>query len=81
VRENYVVLFRYLKPLERDEEKEKRAREQLKDLRNNVCGGMALVNLVWIAINFMFQLRSPTVVTIKLPVGCVLPTSGRLCAT
>ncbi|XP_062576850.1 chitin synthase-like [Saccostrea cucullata] len=60
---------RYLKPLERDPAKEDKVKEQLRELRNNVCGGMALVNLLWIAVNFMFQLRSPAVVTFKLPIN------------
>ncbi|XP_061190013.1 chitin synthase chs-1-like [Saccostrea echinata] len=58
---------RYLKPLERDPAKENKVKEQLRELRNNVCGGMALLNLLWIAVNFMFQLRSPAVITFKLP--------------
>ncbi|XP_061190012.1 chitin synthase chs-2-like [Saccostrea echinata] len=59
---------RYLKPLERDPAKENKVKEQLRELRNNVCGGMALVNLLWIAVNFMFQLRSPAVISFKLPI-------------
>ncbi|XP_062596153.1 chitin synthase-like [Saccostrea cucullata] len=60
----------YLKPLEKDEDKEKKVKEELRELRNNVCGGMALINLIWISVNFMFQLRKPTVVTfVKLENG------------
>lgn len=39
------------------------------ELRNNVCGGMALVNMLWVAINFMFQYKKPTVIDIPLSVS------------
>ncbi|XP_062583724.1 chitin synthase chs-1-like [Saccostrea cucullata] len=58
---------RYLKPLERNPTKENRVKEKLRELRNNVCGGMALINMLCIAVNFMLQLRSPAMITFKLP--------------
>ncbi|XP_061180822.1 chitin synthase chs-2-like [Saccostrea echinata] len=58
------LIDRYLKPPQRDEAKENEDREKLKELRNNVCAGMAVLNLIWVSINFMFQLRRPTVVTL-----------------
>uniref|UniRef100_A0A8W8N3N0 Myosin motor domain-containing protein n=1 Tax=Magallana gigas TaxID=29159 RepID=A0A8W8N3N0_MAGGI len=60
---------KYLKPMEKDKRKEKEDTEKLKELRNNVCGGMALINMLWVAINFMFQYRKPTVISIPLPHG------------
>lgn len=68
--QNLFVMFhyyvRYLDP--HDKEMKKDLTEELKKLRNNVCSGMALVKILWITVNFMFQFRSPTVVTFKLPV-------------
>lgn len=68
---NKVKLFqcfvcRYLDP--NDVKMRKDLSGELKELRNNVCSGMALVNILWITVNFMFQFRSPTVVTFQLPV-------------
>ena len=39
------------------------------ELRNNACLGMAVINLLWIAINLMFQLTLPTKINIKLSVS------------
>lgn len=39
------------------------------ELRNNLCGGMALINMLWVAINFMFQYKKPTVIDIPLSVS------------
>lgn len=66
--ETYLQLFgcRYLDP--KDVKMKKDLTGELKELRNNVCSGMALVNILWITVNFMFQFRSPTVVTFQLPV-------------
>lgn len=57
---------RYLDP--NDESMKNDLTEKLRELRNNVCSGMALMNILWITVNFMFQFRSPTVVTFQLPV-------------
>lgn len=46
---------KYLKPLDSDKEKEEKMKASLLELRNSVVFGIALVNLLWIAINFMFQ--------------------------
>ncbi|XP_048727151.2 uncharacterized protein LOC125645600 isoform X7 [Ostrea edulis] len=60
---------KYLKPLDTDKEKQKKDLASLIELRNNVCGGMALINILWVAINFMFQLKKPTVINIPLSYG------------
>lgn len=60
---------RYLYPLEKNPDKEKKDLENLMELRNNVCGGMALINILWVAINFMFQYKKPTVIDIPLSVS------------
>ena len=63
------MFFRYLYPLQKDPEKEKKDLQNLIELRNNVCGGMALINILWVAINFMFQYKKPTVIDIPLSVS------------
>ena len=65
----YSIFIRYLYPLKKDEEKEKKDLQNLIELRNNVCGGMALINILWVAINFMFQYKKPTVIDIPLSVS------------
>lgn len=58
--------------MEKDNIKEKEDTEKLKELRNNVCGGMALINMLWVAINFMFQYKKPTVISIPLSVSSLI---------
>ncbi|XP_065922109.1 chitin synthase [Magallana gigas] len=60
------LVEKYLDP--KDVKMKKDLTGELKELRNNVCSGMALVNILWITVNFMFQFRSPTVVTFQLPI-------------
>ena len=66
-------LARYLKPLEADKQKEKEDSQKLIELRNSVCFGVGMINLLWIAINFMFQVGS-RVFSPLWPV-CVQPPS------
>jgi len=58
-----------LKPLDADKQKQKATAEKLIELRNSVCGGMAIINMLWIAVNFMFQLKKPAVITFPLSVS------------
>lgn len=58
--------------MEKDNKKEKEDTEKLKELRNNVCGGMVLINMLWVAINFMFQYKKPTVISIPLSVSSLI---------
>lgn len=58
--------------MEKDKKKEKEDTEKLKELRNNVCGGMALINMLWVAINFMFQYKKPTIISIPLSVSSLI---------
>lgn len=37
-------------------------KQALIELRNSACFGMAMINLLWMAINFMFQYKQPTVI-------------------
>ncbi|KAK7482474.1 hypothetical protein BaRGS_00026291, partial [Batillaria attramentaria] len=50
---------RYLKPLDADKKKEKEEGAKLIELRNQVVFAVTMTNLLWMAINFMFQLKVP----------------------
>ncbi|KAH3703118.1 hypothetical protein DPMN_078147 [Dreissena polymorpha] len=56
---------KYLYPLDFSAEKKKNDQKALLELRTNICVGMAIVNLLWIAINFMFQYTKPTPININ----------------
>ncbi|XP_069120489.1 chitin synthase chs-2-like isoform X3 [Argopecten irradians] len=58
---------KYLSPLDANVKAQKETQETLIELRNGVCGGIAVINVIWIAVNFMFQLRGPGLVTIPIP--------------
>ncbi|XP_050407589.1 chitin synthase chs-1 [Patella vulgata] len=55
---------KYLKPLDKDPEKEKIVKKSLIELRNNVVFMMTVANLLWIGINFMFQFGESKATTI-----------------
>ncbi|KAK6181610.1 hypothetical protein SNE40_009432 [Patella caerulea] len=57
---------KYLKPLEKDVEKEKIVKKSLQELRNNVVFMMTVANLLWIGINFMFQFGEAEATTITI---------------
>ncbi|XP_021367708.1 uncharacterized protein LOC110459671 [Mizuhopecten yessoensis] len=59
--------IKYLAPLDTNIKIQKETHEKLLDLRNGVCGGIAVINVVWMAVNFMFQLRGPGLVSIPIP--------------
>ena len=63
------IFVRYLYPLPPNKEKDEEDEKKLIELRNNVCGGMALINILWVAINFMFQYKKPTEIKIPLSVS------------
>lgn len=49
------LLKKYLKPLKKDEEREKKSASELINARNNVSFGFWFVNLLWTIFNFMVQ--------------------------
>ncbi|XP_076090328.1 chitin synthase chs-2-like [Mytilus galloprovincialis] len=53
---------RYLKPLDANKKEQETMKQALAQLRNEVVAGFAFINLIWISINFMFQLRKPAVI-------------------
>ncbi|XP_069120486.1 chitin synthase chs-2-like isoform X2 [Argopecten irradians] len=61
------LINRYLYPLENSVASQERIRTKLTELRNNVCAGIGILNLLWIAVNFMFQLRKPAVIYFTVP--------------
>ena len=67
----FPFIHRYLKPLDLSDDQKKNMHRGLVELRNNVCLGMAMINILWIAINFMFQLSSPTKIRVRLTVSYV----------
>ncbi|XP_060081249.1 chitin synthase chs-2-like [Ylistrum balloti] len=58
---------KYLAPLDANSKIQKENQDKLLDLRNGVCGGISVINVIWIAVNFMFQLRGPGLVSIPIP--------------
>ncbi|KAK3584473.1 hypothetical protein CHS0354_005276 [Potamilus streckersoni] len=56
---------RYLCPIDKDPEREKKMADSLRELRNSVALGVAMINLLWMAINFMFQLKGGLTVSIS----------------
>lgn len=57
---------KYLKPLDADKEKEEDMKKSLIELRNSVCFAMIMLNLLWMAINFMFQYTAPVVLKFRI---------------
>ncbi|XP_052804939.1 uncharacterized protein LOC128234627 isoform X2 [Mya arenaria] len=53
-------ISKYLHPLEFSSQKKKNDENALLELRTNISTGMIVTNLLWIALNFMFQYTSPT---------------------
>ncbi|XP_067943590.1 chitin synthase chs-2-like [Watersipora subatra] len=47
---------KYLQPIDKDVEKEKKIADDLKGMRNNVCLGFFILNALWIAIMFRIAL-------------------------
>ena len=58
------VIKKYLYPLNSNKEEEKKAQEDLIVLRTNMCFAMIMINLLWMGINFMFQLSEPSQIQI-----------------
>ncbi|XP_033731954.1 uncharacterized protein LOC117321593 [Pecten maximus] len=61
------LIHRYLYPLEVSTASKGQVNARLIELRNNVCAAMAIINALWIAANFMFQLRKPVVINFAVP--------------
>ena len=54
-----IFIDKYLKPLEKDEQKEIEIKAGLFDLRDNYVFMFVMSNLLWIALNYMFQEKKP----------------------
>ncbi|KAK3584471.1 hypothetical protein CHS0354_005274 [Potamilus streckersoni] len=60
---------KYLHPLEKDVQAENEMAQKLVELRNNIALGMVIVNLLWIAINSIFQIGEAAVVELQYKVS------------
>ncbi|XP_060081250.1 uncharacterized protein LOC132560604 [Ylistrum balloti] len=61
------LIKRYLYPLNLSAASQKQIKTRLLEFRNSSCAAIAILNLVWIAINFMFQLRKPAMIYFAVP--------------
>lgn len=68
-RKESLFICRYEYPLIIPPEEQKKTAADLETLRTNTCIGFAIINLLWLAINFMFQFKQPAMVSIPLPVS------------
>ena len=55
------LINKYLKPLDKDKEKEKRDAQGLTELRNTYVFSFLLINGIWIALLFMMQLNKDSI--------------------
>ena len=51
----YDLIERYLKPLEKDKEKEKLVTLGLKELRNQMVFSFLMINSIWVIMIFLMQ--------------------------
>lgn len=49
------LIDKYLKPLEENKEQKTKNEEELREMRNNISIGIILINVIWIAIIYVFQ--------------------------
>ncbi|XP_021367706.1 uncharacterized protein LOC110459670 isoform X2 [Mizuhopecten yessoensis] len=62
-----ILIHRYLYPLEVTAAAQKQIKTRLLELRNSICVAIGIINLIWIAVNFMFQLRKPATIYFEVP--------------
>ena len=74
VRSIFILLTRYLFPLNEDKAEKERIKGELLDLRNRVCLAFLLINALFIILLFTLQTISET--TPNLKVTLPLHTSG-----
>ncbi|XP_012946079.1 uncharacterized protein LOC101864585, partial [Aplysia californica] len=55
---------KYLLPIKPSPEEKKNIADELRELRNNSSFGLIIINLLWMAVNFMFQFTTAAKVTI-----------------
>ena len=52
------LIDKYLKPLEENKEQKAKTEKELREMRNNISIGIILINIIWIAIIYVFQANS-----------------------
>lgn len=61
--ENFIS--KYLYPIDKNKQAEEKTAAELLSLRTNVCFGMVFINLLWLAVNIMFQYKRPFEIDIQ----------------
>jgi chitin synthase len=63
------LIDKYLHPLSKDPEEEKRITHDLKELRNNGCFGFFMLNALWVVMQFQFEYVSVAFPRLQIPFG------------
>ena len=67
------LIEEYLRPIDKDKEKEKRVKKELTDFKNNYSLGFTIVNAMWVTAIFMLQSYT-SILGLKWPFGAKGPT-------
>ena len=65
------LIDKYLHPLSKDPEEEKRITHDLKELRNNGCFGFFMLNALWVMMQFQFEYVSVAFPRLQIPFGAL----------
>jgi hypothetical protein len=65
------LIDKYLHPLSKDPEEEKRISHDLKELRNNGCFGFFMLNALWVVMQFQFEYVSVAFPRLQIPFGAL----------
>ncbi len=63
------LIDKYLHPLNKDEQEEKRISKDLKELRNNSCFAFFMLNALWVVMQFQFEYVSVAFPKLQIPIG------------
>ena len=63
------LIDKYLHPLSKDPEEEKRISHDLIELRNNGCFGFFMLNALWVVMQFQFEYVSVAFPRLQIPFG------------
>ena len=63
------LIDKYLHPLSKDADEEKRITRDLKELRNNGCFGFFMLNALWVVMQFQFEYVSVAFPRLQIPIG------------
>ncbi|RNA37518.1 chitin synthase, partial [Brachionus plicatilis] len=65
------LIDKYLHPLSKDEEDEKRITKDLKELRNNSCFAFFMLNALWVVMQFQFEYVSVAFPKMQVAIGAL----------